>query len=273
LPAGRDCTSVRATGPAGAIVEKTAPVPAVFAEMGADEIVVHWQLLASPAACRPAGLLVTANSVDRPDNMALAPANGSVIPITGADGTVRLKLPVLDLPPYEARVSVLTARGARSAVTTVPVAGSGRGCRNSASRCVAAAQRKAIRCERGTLPRGQCPGRFYGTARPPAIRPLPGMTRPRLERSVRDAVARATYAGTTIGSVSCRPAWSCTVAWRGSDAHPVRVIYRLGAAGPRGCWFAARVRILDRVTDQSVRSAVDPRPDGSAGLSGCTSSR
>lgn len=247
-------------------------MPAVYAELISDAIVVHWQLLASPAACKPLGLLITANSVDKLDNMAVGPGDGGAIRISSMAGSVRLKRPVLDLPPYEARVSVITSRGLRGDVTTVPVAGSNRGCPGGrTSECVARARRKATRCERGTIARRNCPGWIYGTARPLPITPLPRVTRAALERSVRQAASRAAYADASIGSVSCRPAWRCTVAWRGRDPDPVRVLYTLSRSGSSKCWFAARARILDRLRDASLRSAIDQRPDGSAGLSGCLS--
>jgi hypothetical protein len=98
------------------------PVPLVSAHVAGKAIRVRWRFLAAPQACRPAAVLVTANSVDNLENVTAPPGAGDAIPVHTDRGEIALRMPAADQPPYEARISVYDRQGNRSAVTTVPVA-------------------------------------------------------------------------------------------------------------------------------------------------------
>jgi hypothetical protein len=74
-----------------------------------------------PSECEPVAILVTARSVDKPDNIQSASIDSGPIPLNGPRDTVRVPVPVYGPGPYEASAGAYTRRGLRSPVTTVPV--------------------------------------------------------------------------------------------------------------------------------------------------------
>jgi hypothetical protein len=161
----RGCTYVPAAGSASGGRELAPPVPKVSARIEHWTIEVEWRFIGSPHECRPKALLVTANSVDKLDNMATRPGSGGPVLAEGNEGSLELDAPFLDLPPYEARVSVLDAHGIRSPVTTVPISGSPPGCtdRLPPARCIAAAEAHFMRCLEGSAPRERCHPKAWRT--------------------------------------------------------------------------------------------------------------
>jgi hypothetical protein len=99
------------------------PIPDVAARLRPNGIEVEWRFLARPSDCRPAVILVTANSVDKLDNVATRDGATSFMRVDDDHGTVTFRMPVVDAPPYEARVSVYDARSRSTVITTVPVTG------------------------------------------------------------------------------------------------------------------------------------------------------
>ena len=109
-------------------------------------------------------VLVTANSVDKLDNLAFGAGAGVPVAIAGERGQLTLDAPLLDLPPYEARLGALDEDGIRSSVTTVPVAGSKRACADPAiAVCIAAAETLLRSCQEGRAPRERCHPKVWRT--------------------------------------------------------------------------------------------------------------
>jgi hypothetical protein len=150
------------------------PIPEVTARMDGWTIEVRWRFRSLPDRCRPRTMKVIANSVDKLDNVAFRSGPDALIPAKGMEGQLTLHAPYLDLPPYEARVSAVDARGVRSPPTTVPVTGSPPGCTASRSvaLCIAEAQALFLRCVEGSAAREQCHPRAWRSRPPVAEEPL-----------------------------------------------------------------------------------------------------
>jgi hypothetical protein len=220
------------------------PVPLIRARVRDDRVRIEYELLARPDGCEPVAIHVTANSVDKLDNIAPASGGGGPIRLNGDKGVVVLKLPPLDLPPYEARASTYAKSGARSETTTVPVPVTGDYCRRkaSAAACIRRARAKFMRCLRGQAPRAACPD-YVWNARPLIpYEPLRGVTRAGLERSFAFMAARG---GAEFVSVQCSSLRYCIATWR-SYWGILRARYEVSGYGSRtGCWIAERRAILE----------------------------
>lgn len=103
------------------ITQHAPPVPRLEARRQGQTILVTYEFLAMPSECEPVAMQVTANSVDKLDNIRSASTDGAPIPVKGPRATVRVPVPQYGPGPYEARASAYTRRGLRSPVTTVPV--------------------------------------------------------------------------------------------------------------------------------------------------------
>jgi hypothetical protein len=206
---------------------------------------VEYKLLARPEACNPDAILVTVNSVDKLDNIGPSASNG-LIRLSGAEGTVELELPPLDLPPYEARASTLTSKGVRSQTTAVRVPESGGYCRRtqSAATCIGRAQVKFERCLRGKAPRAKCPD-YVWRARPLIpYEPLRGITRAALQRSFAHLGRATEHGGATFESVHCTSVRDCVVTWRGYG-EVFRASFEISGYRQRpGCWIAERRAVI-----------------------------
>lgn len=215
--------------------------PQIEARQTTDRIHIEYEVPESD--CRPAAIQVTAHSVDKLDNIAPRPGSGGPVELSGKTGVVELKLPPLDLPPYEALASTMTTRGRRSATTKVPVPLSTDYCRRtrSAATCIARAQAKFMRCLRGTAPRDECPD-YVWNARPLIpYEPLRGVTRVGLERSFEFMARRG---GAEFVSVECPSLRQCVATWRAYWGI-LRSRYAVSGYGSRaGCWIGERRAIL-----------------------------
>ena len=192
-------------------------------------------MLASPARCRPDAIRISANSVDKLDNVAPSASNG-LVRLKGTKGTVELGLPPLDLPPYEAHAATLTPSGRSSKVTTVRIPESGEYCRRSAGAavCIERAHAKYLRCVRGEAPRQTCPAHVWRTLPPVPYEPVQGASRAELEESFA-SLLRSTEPD--FESVRCSSTRECVV--RRRDDGLVRAIFVVTGYRQRpGCWIA-----------------------------------
>jgi hypothetical protein len=256
LPATRACDG------------ESPPVPWIRARRTSGRIRVEYKVLARPPACKPVAIHVTANSVDKLDNIAPAEGGGGPIPLTEDEGVVELSAPPLDLPPYEARASTLTTEGRRSETTTVPIPEAGDYCRrsHSAASCTERAQAAFMRCLRGQSPRSACPD-YVWNARPliPYV-PLEGVSRAALERSFTSLATRA-GANPPFEAVSCPSTRQCVAVWR-SYEKVFRARYAISGYGQRpGCWIAERRAILEETApkvahEAAIRHVISDRQSG-----------
>lgn len=254
------------------------PVPAVDARIDGWTLTVHWRFLQMPAECHAALLLVTANSVDDLGNMATA-GDGGGIEIHGTEGAVSFNAPMLDLPPYEARVSALLSNGLRSPVTTVPVEGGGTACSDSKSveDCVAKARELFQRCLTGAAPRPRCNPKAWRTQAPIPVERLQGISSDDLRRSLTATVDRmaSDTNGLAIRSVRCNGTAACRVSlWNpGVPNTRFTILYTMSAdsGGGSGCWIAARYRLVRAPRDTSALMAFRQWGNASTMPSGCTS--
>jgi hypothetical protein len=217
--------------------------PRIDAHRTHERIVVAYEL--RKGGCDPWAIHVTAHSVDKLDNIAPGKGAGGPVPLRGERGTIELKLPPLDLPPYEALASTVTRTGRRSETVKVRIPESGDYCRRSQSAgiCIARAQAKFMRCLRGAAPRSACPD-YVWNARP-LIRyePTRGVTRSGLERSFAYMAERA-GSNPPLASVSCGSLRWCVATWRG-PGRVFRARYEISGYGQRdGCWIGERRAIL-----------------------------
>lgn len=112
----RRCREVRIADSGARRLASVPPIPRLMAvSSGPDGITVGYGFAAYPARCRPVRLLITAHSVDR-----IANASRLVVPARPT-GEVNLPVPMHAPGPYEVRISAVTASGAMSPATTVPV--------------------------------------------------------------------------------------------------------------------------------------------------------
>jgi hypothetical protein len=246
------CTTVVVHGPHGAHARLAPPVPVVTASRRGWRITVRWRFLRRTARCVPAAVLVLASSVDDLSNAATAGGDDRFLPVAGDEGQVTFDAPMLDLPPYEARVAVYGRDGIRTVVTTVPIAGSEAAC--SDARPVAWCMRRARalfrRCIEGRAERSRCHPRAWRAQPPLPNRPLRGVAPAALAASLRRTERRMEGAGAELAdeSVSCRGTRICDVVWQGPGRRPNRFTIRFtisaGAANGHGCWIAARYRIV-----------------------------
>jgi hypothetical protein len=254
------------------------PVPSVEAKLEGWTLTVHWRFLRMPAECRATLILVTANSVDDLDNMAGAGGGGGIV-IHGNEGSVSFDAPMLDLPPYEARVSAQLDNGLRSPVTTVPVGGSGPACSDSkpVSACVAAAHDLFQRCLTGATSRARCNPKAWRSQPPLSVEPLQGVSQRDLERSLAAMAARLATGSVEVvdWSVRCDGTDSCRVSWwnRGRAETRFTIAYTMsaGSGGGQGCWIAARYRIVSAPSDPSALSVLQSWGNAFTRPSGCTS--
>jgi hypothetical protein len=221
----------------------TPPAPTIEPRRTHDRILVEYQVDRS-RGCEPWAIHITAHSVDKLDNIAPGKGSGGPIPLKDDDGVVELKLPPLDLPPYEALGSTVMKNGRRSETVTVRVPETGNYCRRtrSAAVCIRRAQAKFMRCLRGNAPRAACPD-YVWNARPliPYV-PLRGVTRQRLERSFALTGRRG---GSYFVSVRCASTRWCVGTWRAYWG-TLRARYEVSAWEQRdGCWIAERRAILE----------------------------
>jgi hypothetical protein len=233
---GCGSSSMTACGPGG-----TPPTPRIRAHLQGGRIRIDYEVPARPADCRPVAILVTAHSVDKLDNIAPGSGAGGPIRLEGDSGRIVLKVPPLDLPPYEALASTYTDRGRRSPVTKVRIPQSGDYCRRSASAefCIAQAQTEFERCVRGELPRNRCVDWIWRTRPPIPYEPLVGVTRAGLEKSFAYTEERVRR-DPPLRSVVCRGLRMCVATWRGFRAR-----YEVSGYGQReGCWIAERREVL-----------------------------
>jgi hypothetical protein len=249
------------------------PIPKVSAAIVGRTITVRWSFLTMPAACRPNGVRVSANSVGKEDNIALGPAHEGYVAIDGPSGSVKLDAPILDLPPYEASVSSIGRDDYESPTTTVPVIGSAPGCtaRLPLAHCVAVAKSFFQRCVKGTAPRSACDPRFWRSQPLLPVKPLQGVTSRSLATSLRGLDARAESPSLTLIGVSCARLPHCEVTWEtpGQPASRFTYDYLMSGIvykGSTGCWVAARRRIVGQPADQSAVREVGGGTPG-----GCTS--
>jgi hypothetical protein len=274
----RGCTYVQAPPGTGAARAVAPPVPEVSARIEGWKIEVEWRFLALPAECRPNAVLVTANSVDKLDNMATRPGSGGPVRADGEEGELTLDAPFLDLPPYEARVSVFDADGARSPVTTVPISGSQLGCadRQPVAQCIAAAEALFMRCLEGGAPRERCHPKAWRTQPPLPIEPLRDVTPQSLEVSLQSTVERMRSPQAAPAGVSCAAFPSCQVAWEtpGQTATRFIVRYRMSGhetEGSSGCWIAARYEIAAQPAEPTALRTLEGWGNAFSQPSGCTS--
>lgn len=115
LPATRECTHETSAAP------QAPPVPSLSATAAGSSVHVRYEFLALPSDCAPKTILITVNSVDDLSNIRSASPDGSPVAVTGRRMTVTVPVPTNGPPPFEARASAYSDRGARSPVTTVPV--------------------------------------------------------------------------------------------------------------------------------------------------------
>ena len=243
LPATRGCGSTETTD--GQPL-RTPPVPLIRARRLADRIRIDYQVLARPISCLPVEIIVTANSVDKLGNMAPGEGAGGGRLLLRGRGTVDLKLPPLDLPPYEARAATRTRSGVMSKVTTVPVQESGNYCRQTASAevCIEGAQRKFERCVRGEAARAACPDYVWRSRPRIPVEPLSAVTLAGLERSFAVRAQLGDTGAVAFQTVVCTRDWSCTATWSG-QLGVLRARYVASGYGQRpGCWIAERREIL-----------------------------
>jgi hypothetical protein len=235
--------SVPATRACGRL--QTPPVPLLSATRVGARIRVEYELLARPKVCDPDAIVVTVSSVDKPDNVGPSASNG-LVRLDGAKGVVQLKLPPLDLPPYEAQASTLTSGGARSETTSVRVPERGSYCRQteSAATCIERAQAKYERCARGEAPRATCPDYVWRSRPSIPYEPLRGVTRDTLEESFAHLAGATEHGGARFESVECSSVRDCVVTWRGVDG-VFRARFEVSGHRQRaGCWIAERREIL-----------------------------
>lgn len=270
------CTAIPIRGASGPATTAP-PIPQLSAHIDGWKLTIHWRFLSLPAACRPIAILVTANSVDSPDNMAGRHGVGP-IPINVANGSVTLDAPFLDLPPYEARLSGLDKQGIRSPVSTVPVSGSRPGC--TASRppttCIAEARRLFERCMEGSAPRERCNPKAWRIHPPLPINPLHGITRRPLEASMRSILKRMNSPQVSLRRVSCSRLPYCEVKWRdpGRPGAGASVRYRMSGlqnTGSQACWVAAR-HVVSAGSDAELVTVLEGWGNGFSQPSGCISS-
>jgi hypothetical protein len=124
LPASTSCEPVQVQVHGESprrITQQAPPVPRLEARRERQTILVTYEFLAMPSECEPVAIQVTANSVDKLDNIRSASTDGAPIPLNGHSATVRVPVPQYGPAPYEARASAYTRQGLGSPVTTIPV--------------------------------------------------------------------------------------------------------------------------------------------------------
>ncbi len=100
---------------------KQAPNPRVSARVEGKQIVIEYSFLASPSDCRPTGLSVSANSVDKPEAASTPKTGESGLVKARRSGTVELPVPKGGEEPYQVQLSSITRKGIASDTTTIPV--------------------------------------------------------------------------------------------------------------------------------------------------------
>jgi hypothetical protein len=237
---------------------RTPPVPLVRATREEDRIRVEYELLARPAGCAADAVLITANSVAKVGNVAPSPTNG-LFRLAGAEGTVELQLPPLDLPPYEVRAATLTPAGARSATTKVRIPETGDYCLRSldAATCIRRAEEKYVRCLRGEMSRRDCPAYVWRTRPPVPYEPVQGVTRTELQRSFTSLLSSTEYGEAALDAVYCASTRQCVVTWQGDNG---TFSARFDVSGYReraGCWIAERKLRVSDPLPHHLRACVD----------------
>jgi hypothetical protein len=243
VPATRECGSAsRGTA------DSTPPVPLLRARRVEEGFEVEWELLARPGGCKPVAIAIFAASVDRQENKGLAIGAdvGGRIPVADDGGTVRLREPPLDLPPYEVLGASYTAEGRTSDVTRVPVPDDSDYCRRKrpADECFREAEAKYMRCIRGQEPEAACPSWVWNTRPPIEVRPTRGISTAELERSFALMARRGDTGSYALVSVRCPSTTSCIADWRGSWGYTEMRFLVSGDRYRAGCWIAERRAVL-----------------------------
>lgn len=116
------CAAVRIQAAGGAATTVQAPpAPRLEARRRGRSIIVDYEFLSMPQACKPVTLLITVHSVDKVDNVRTATSDGSPLRLRDRIGSVQVPVPEYGPAPYEARASAQTTSGSESRATTVPV--------------------------------------------------------------------------------------------------------------------------------------------------------
>lgn len=271
------CTYVRAPRATSSAQEIAPPIPEVSANIHGWKIEVRWHFLDLPSKCHPRAVIVTTNSVDKLDNMAFSAGAGGPVRVDGEQGRLTLDAPFLDLPPYEARVSVLDEHDIRSLVTTVPVVGSKPACTDrSVARCIAQAEAFFQRCLVGSAPRRRCHPKAWRTRPPLPVAPLRGLTRRALEVALRATIDRMRSAQAAPTGVSCSELPDCQVTWETVGRPTTRFVIRYRMSGHEtngssGCWIATRYVIVDQPADPTALRTLEAWGNAFTQPSGCTS--
>jgi hypothetical protein len=208
-------------------------VKVVSARRVGRAITVRWAVASRPpAACEPVEILVTARSLTAamPALAARDSQTGSAAPLRDLSGATPLHDiigPIM--PPYQADVSLFSARGerveARGPVTATDDP--------SPERVRAEVKRREI-CQGGAGQPGDChlPAPAGGVDEP-----LTGVTAASLARAVSKRLTTDGGSDLAVDSVACKPAWSCTARFTlNYGRYGMRVTYRLRGGGTPGCW-------------------------------------
>ena len=99
---------------------KQAPNPQVNAKVEGERIVIRYRFLAVPPDCRPKGLSVSANSVDKPEAASLPKTGESGLIKARRSGTIQLARPK-GPAPYQVQISSISAKNISSDTSTIPV--------------------------------------------------------------------------------------------------------------------------------------------------------
>ena len=100
---------------------KQAPNPQVTAKVDGDQILVRYRFLVVPGGCRPTGLSVSANSIDKPEAASTPKTGESGLVKARRSGTIELPVPKGGTEPYQVQLSSITRKGIASDTTTIPV--------------------------------------------------------------------------------------------------------------------------------------------------------
>jgi hypothetical protein len=229
------------------------PTPLIRARLEGDRIIVDYELLAAPAGCKPVAIVVRGSSVEDLGNMAPGEGDGSPTPLSGLKGTEVLKLPPLDLPPYQVNAALIAENGMRGTITTVPVPDDRDYCRRRKplDTCKQLAQEKFERCLRGEEPREACPDYVYRARPPLAEVPLRDITIETLEASFAYMARRGEQGGVHFAKVACQAEpWGCLASWTSRDGDFVAHYLIQGDKHKAGCWQSERDEILRQPPDR-----------------------
>jgi hypothetical protein len=100
-------------------------------------------------------MLITVRSKPKQDNVGFRPGAGGPVPVNARSGSLAFYAPFLELPPYMANVSSISASGERSRVTSTVAPEPGPYCLQTRplAECERAARAKFTRCQQGRATR------------------------------------------------------------------------------------------------------------------------